>query len=167
MNHLLLKKNVISEQLVKYDYIFAEHGFSPAHQILTRLFREMILAVQESLDQLEVEYVDHRMAKELGIKKAQQILNQLGATKDNIIENKHGDVVLSRSFSAPLSSEALDYFKALQDLEELAAYRLLSGQQVKVEVFFVKTMSVYLNPEEEQHFFERLDEVRMIYKVTI
>ncbi|MEW9672825.1 hypothetical protein [Ammoniphilus sp. 3BR4] len=167
MHHLYLrKKSQAEQQRVQYTYLFDDHGLSPANQILTRLYRQMILAVEESLTAVEVEYVDIFLAKNLGAERAKQLLQLLGATKENIRENKKGEVVLSRSFRAPLTPEALHYFKRMQDLEELSAYALYSDQEKKVEVYFAKHMTVMLNPAEEDRFFKLLEEDRIRYKTV-
>lgn len=167
MHHLYLhKKSFENHQRVQYMYLFADHGLSPANQILTRLFRQMILAVEDRLTAIEVEYIDVFLAKNLGAERSKQLLQLLGATKENIRENKKGDVVLSRRFRAPVTPEALHYFKRIQDLEELSAYALFADQEKKVEVYFAKHMSVTLNPTEEERFLQLLDEDRIRYKTV-
>lgn len=166
MHHLYLRRQKQDDQRVQYTYQFDDHGLSPANQILTRLFRQMILAVEESLTSIEVEYVDVFLAKQLGPQRAKQLLSLLGAKKENIVENKKGEVVLSRIFQAPLTEEALHYFKRIQDLEELSAYALCSVEEKKVEVYFAKFMRVNVNPMEEERFFQLLDEDRIRYKVV-
>lgn len=165
MHHLFLRKKDLSETITSYTYVFGDQGFSPANQIMTRLFREMLLSVEDGLDELEVEYVDIKMAKEMGLTKAKSILGLLGATPENIRMNKREDVVLSRSFRTAISPGALDYFKQLKDLEELSAYRLFSCGQVKLEVYFAKTMSAFVNADEEKSLFQRLQAERLRYKI--
>lgn len=165
MHHLYLMKNKQNEQLTQYTYRFDDQPLSPANQALTRLFRMMILAVEDELTTLEVEYIDHQMLKLVSSKRAQEILSLLGATKDNMIENKKGDVVLSRMFSSPLTPEALHYFKRIQDLEELSAYRLLANSIKKVEVYFAKEMKGWFTPREEEKFLSLMEEERIPIKV--
>lgn len=165
MHHLYLIKSKINATTVQYSYRFEDHTLSPANQVLTRLFRQMILAVEDQLTTLEVEYIDHQMVKLVGSKRAQEILSLLGASKDNIKENKKGDVVLSRSFTAPLTMQALHYFKRIQDLEELSAYRLSSGSNVKIEVYFANEMKGWFTNEEEEKFLAFIAEERIPIKV--
>ncbi len=163
-NLYLHKKNDLSSS-VEYTYRFDEHTYSPANQILTRLFRQMILAVEENLEELEVEYIDAHMAKMLGLRRSQEVLELLGAKRGQVQENKKGNFVLSRTFRVPLTKDALLYFKRIQDLEELNAYRMFAGYQVKVEVYFAKTIKAYLSHEEEAKFMELLREERIPIKV--
>ncbi|RKD25509.1 hypothetical protein BEP19_00760 [Ammoniphilus oxalaticus] len=153
-HHLYLLKNEASDTLTTYTYRFDDHTFSPANQVLTRLFRQMILAVESELTLLEAEYIDHQMVQLVGLKRAQEILALLGANKQNIVENKKENIVLSRSFRVPLTAEALHYFKRIQDLEELSAYRLCSDQTVKVEVYFAKEMKASFTGQEEERFLQ-------------
>lgn len=165
MHHLYLIKNEKNQALSEYIYRFDDHTLSPANQVLTRLFRQMILAVEEELTALEAEYIDHQMVQLVGLKRAQEILSLLGATKDTIKENRKGDVVLSRSFRSQLSPSALHYFKRIQDLEELSAYRLYANDTLKVEVYFGKEMKAQFTPEEEAKFLKLIKEERIPIKV--
>ncbi|MBP1932846.1 hypothetical protein [Ammoniphilus resinae] len=165
VHHLFLRRKEIDQNRINYTYIFQDQPLSPANQIVTRLFRQMILAVEESLDGLEVEYVDAFMAKQMGARRAAELLTLLGANSENITENKRGEVVLSRTFYTNLREEALTYFKQIKDLEDLSAYRFFSGNTMKVEVYFVKTMSIWVNPKEEEKLLALLEEDRIPYKV--
>lgn len=165
MHTLYLHKKKDQSGFIEYIYKFDEHTYSPANQILTRLFRQMIIAVEESLEELEVEYIDTHMAKMLGLRRSQEVLELLGAKRGHIRENKKGDIVLSRIFRVPLTQEALLYLKRIQDLEELNAYRMFSGDRVKVEVYFAKTMKAHFSDEEEVKFIELLREERLPIKV--
>jgi|GEM_PF-5618948 len=165
VHNLFLRRKEIDQNTLQYTYIFQDQPLSPANQIITRLFRQMILAVEESLDGLEVEYVDAFMAKQMGARRAAELLTLLGANSKNITDNKRGEFVLSRTFRTNLREEALVYFKQIKDLEDLSAYRLLSGDTVKVEVYFAKTMSVWVNQKEEEKLLALLEDDRIPYKV--
>lgn len=165
MHSLYLHKKKDPTGLIEYIYRFDEHTYSPANQILTRLFRQMIIAAEESLVDLEVEYIDAHMAKMLGVRRSQEVLELLGAKRGQIRENKKGDFVLSRIFRVPLTKDALLYFKRIQDLEELNAYRMFAGDRVKIEVYFAKTMKAYFTAEEEAKFIDLLKEERLSTKV--
>lgn len=165
MHTLYLHKKKDPFGLIEYIYRFDEHTYSPANQILTRLFRQMIIAAEQSLEELEVEYIDAHLAKMLGLHRSLEVLELLGAKRGTMRENKKGDFVLSRTFRVPLTKEALDYFKRIQDLEELNAYRMFDGDNVKVEVYFAKTMKAHFTDEEEKKFIDLLQEERIPIKV--
>jgi len=165
VHHLYLIKSKTHDHTSQYTYRFDDHTLSTANQVLTRLFRQMLLAVEDGLTTLEVEYMDHHMVKLVGSRRAQEILSLLGASKDNIEENKKGDVVLSRTFRSNLTPEALHYFKRIQDLEELNAYRLIANNTVKVEVYFVKEMKAWFTVEEEERFLGLIEEDRIPIKI--
>lgn len=165
MHHLYLIKTRKSQNVTEYLYRFDDHTLSPANQVLTRLFRQMILAVEDELTSLEAEYIDHQMVQLVGLKRAQEILLLLGANKSNMVENRKGNVVLSRTFKSALTTERLHYFKRIQDLEELSAYRLYTQDSLKVEVYFAKEMKAQFTPEEEKRFIQLIEEDRIPVKI--
>ncbi|WP_134698551.1 hypothetical protein [Ammoniphilus sp. YIM 78166] len=165
MHHLYLRRKQ-NESIIEIEFLFEDHTLSPANQIVTRLFRQMLLAVESKLTTLEVEYVDVLLAKQMGIGRSTELLQRLGATKDNIRENRKENVVLSRSFRAPLSGEALQYFKRIQDLEELSAFSFWALEEKKVEVYFARRISAFFTSLEEAKFLQLLEEDRIRYKIV-
>ncbi len=165
MHHLYLRRKQ-DESKIEFEFLFEDHTLSPANQIVTRLFRQMLLTVESELTTLEVEYVDVLLAKQLGIQRSTELLQRLGATKDNIRENRKGNVILSRSFRAHITEQALHYFKRIQDLEELSAYSFWALGEKKVEVYFARRISAFFTSLEEAKFLQLLEEDRIRYKIV-
>ncbi|GAA4717342.1 hypothetical protein [Brevibacillus fulvus] len=163
MNAITFYTHQEAEQRV-FEYNIYDHNFAPSNLVVRKIFIAMLNTVKKQLTHLEVEYNDKMIADQLG-KRAAEILRLLGATSDNLREQRSGEIVVSRTFQSELTPERFDYFYRLVDLAELPHYRLLAGEQERIEYYFHQYLKLTIPADDEPTFFEQLDEQQVPYQL--
>ncbi len=146
------------------EYSFYENKFAPGNLVVRKVFMAMLSSVKERLTQLEVEYNDVMLAGTLG-KRAGDVLRLLGASKENLRENKQGVTVVSREFQAKLTDERYDFFYTLDDLSRLLHYKFLEENQTRVEFYFGQYLLLVTPLAEEKRFYQELANWQVPYKI--
>ncbi|NGQ97277.1 hypothetical protein G3578_19240 [Brevibacillus sp. SYP-B805] len=147
-----------------YEYNFYDHQFAPTNLVVRKILMAMLESVREQLTHLEVEYNDKMLADKLG-KRAGELLRFLGAARENLQENRSGDVVVSRQFRAELTPERYDYFYQMKDVSELSHYRLLAGERERIVFYFNRYLLLQLPIGDEERFYAALTERQVPYKI--
>ncbi len=164
MNAVLFYRHIQGQHVI-LEYNFYDNKFAPSNLVVRKILMAMLDTFGERLNKLEVEYNDAMLIEKLG-RKAGETLRILGATKVNTKENRSGDIVVSRSFTAPLTDERYAFFYQLLDLSSLPHYRLYQGEQVRIVFYFNQYLAIYLLPEEEELFFAKCQERSLPYTVN-
>jgi hypothetical protein len=146
------------------EYNFYDHQFAPTNLVVRKILMAMLESVKEQLTHLDVEYNDKMLADKLG-KRAGELLRFLGAARDNLTENRSGDVVVSRRFRAELTPERYEYFYQMKDVSELSHYRLLAGERERIVFYFNRYLLLQIPIAEEERFYAGLTERQVPYKV--
>lgn len=154
-----------SEGDIVFEYNFYDNTFAPSNLVVRKVFMAMLASIHFRLTHLEVEYNDSMIADKLG-KRAGEILRLLGATSDNLKEEKSGDVVVSRMFRAELTPERYGYFYHLLDISELPHYKLLENEKERIVFYFNQYVKLSLPSGEETLFYAKLREFQVPYKLV-
>jgi len=164
MNAIVLYRQTIGEE-ASYEYNFYDNKFAPSNLVVRKVLMAMLSAARGRLTHLQVEYNDLMLAEKLG-RRAGELLRFLGASKENLQEQRSGEVVVSRTFRAELTPERYDYFYHLKDVSELSHYRLLEGETDRVVFYFNQYLLVQLPVAEEERFLEALTELQVPYRMV-
>ncbi len=146
------------------EYNFYDHQFAPTNLVVRKVLMAMLASVKERLTHLEVEYNDRMLADKFG-KRASELLRFLGASKENMRENRNGDEVISRIFRAELTDERYDYFYQLKDVSELSHYRLLEESRDRVVFYFNRYLMIRIPLAEEESFYQQLAQLQVPNRV--
>lgn len=146
------------------EYNFYDHQFAPTNLVVRKVLMAMLASVKERLTHLEVEYNDRMLADKFG-KRASELLQFLGASKDNMRENRSGNDVISRTFRAEITGERYEYFYHLQDVSELSHYRLLEQSQDRVVFYFNRYLMIRIPLAEEDSLYQQLSHLQVPVQV--
>jgi hypothetical protein len=146
------------------EYNFYDHQFAPTNLVVRKVLMAMLAAVKARLTHLEVEYNDQMLADKFG-KRASELLRLLGATRENVRENRSGEQVISRTFRAELTAERYDYFYQLKDVAELSHYRLLEDSRERIVFYFNRYLAIRLPLAEEQQLYQQLATQQVPYQI--
>ncbi|MFY0544620.1 hypothetical protein [Brevibacillus sp. H7] len=155
-----------SDKEVAFEYNFFDNQFAPGNLVVRKVLMSMLNSVRQRLTHLEVEYNDSMLADKLGAKRAGELLRFLGATRENRRDNRSGEIVVSRTFRAELTSERFEYFYNLLDVSELSHYRLLEGERDRIVFYFTQYLLLRCPSEESALFLKQLDDMQVPYKLV-
>ncbi|MCF6093460.1 hypothetical protein L1765_05600 [Microaerobacter geothermalis] len=155
MTHLRLKKKKNADGHWTVIFHFAEHPWSPSNLVIRKLFYGVLQSLQDVITHFEVEYSDYLLAQKMGLEKSVDCLLRLGATKENIIEKKEGNAVISRLFKAPMTEDRFHFFDNWLDLEQFSNVRFFNDNQLKIEIFYTDYIKMELNEAELQGVTEK------------
>lgn len=164
MNAIVFYTHGSGEDVI-FEYNFYDNTFAPSNLVVRKVFMAMLASIHFRLTHLEVEYNDSMLADKLG-KRAAEILRLLGASGENMRENKSGDVVVSRQFRAELTPERYGYFYHLIDISELPHYKLLQGDKGRIVFYFNQYLKLSLPQGDETLFYAKLREFQIPYKLV-
>jgi len=142
------------------EYNFYDHQFAPTNLVVRKVLMAMLSSVKERLTHLEVEYNDRMLAEKFG-KRASELLRFLGASKENVRENRSGEEVISRTFRAELTAERYEYFYLLKDVSELSHYRLQDQSQDRIVFYFNRYLLIRIPLAEEEQLYQQLKELQV------
>jgi hypothetical protein len=162
MNAIVFYTHDAEDEII-YEYNFYDNKFAPGNLVVRKIFMAMLNASRHLLTHLEVEYNDAMLVEKMG-KRAAELLRFLGANKENVRENKSGEVVVSRVFRAELTEERFAYFYHLTDLSQLAHYRLLQGDNERIVFYFNQYLKLCIPKAEEHLFLAQLKELQVPYR---
>ncbi|WP_019122026.1 hypothetical protein [Brevibacillus massiliensis] len=148
----------------RLEYDFYENQFAPTNLVVHKVFRAMLDSVRRRLDRLEVEYNDSLLAEKLG-RRAGEVLRFLGASRDNLVDHRSGDVVVSRSFHAELTEERFQYFYKLLDVAQFPRFRLSEGERERILFHFGQYLLLRIPLAEERQFYDQLESWQVPYKI--
>lgn len=147
------------------EYNFYDNQFAPSNLVVRKIFLAMLESTHARLNRLELEYNDLMIAEKLG-RKAAEVLRFLGASSDNMNENRSGDILVSRTFEADLSEERSRFFYELVDLSDFMHYRLKEGKRDRIVFYFSQYLMVQLPFSEEQRFYDQLQNMQVPFQVV-
>ncbi|WCK53370.1 hypothetical protein PP175_18720 [Aneurinibacillus sp. Ricciae_BoGa-3] len=156
MQYIYLQRKELADGRLEYTYHFDDHGLSPNNLVLRNLFYTMLDTAGPEVDTVEVEYSDTAMAKQLGINRAVEWLQVMGAADGEQKEYWKEGVLLSRTFCAAATPERLAYLHAMKELDEVYRIRLLGDGDEKIHLYFAKTLSLRLDRKKEEIFLQLL-----------
>jgi hypothetical protein len=165
MNAIVFYMHVSAGEIT-YEYNFYDNKFAPGNLVVRKVLMAMLSATKHRLSHLEVEYNDKMLADKMGAKRAAELLRFLGAARDNIRENRSGEVVVSRQFRSELTPERYAYFYHLLDVSELSHYRLLEQDAERIVFFFTQYLLLRCPEPEAQAFLKQLDDFQVPYKLV-
>jgi hypothetical protein len=165
MQYIYLQRKELANGKLQYTYYFDDHGLSPNNLVLRNLFNSMLDTAGQEIDTLEVEYSDTAMAKQLGINRAVQWLQVMGAAGAEQKEYWKEGVLLSRTFTAAVTKERLDYLHAMKELDEVYRIKLLGDGEEKIHLYFAKTLSYRLDTKKEESFLQLLLDRNVPHKI--
>lgn len=151
---------------VSFEYNIFDNQFSPSNLAVRKVLMAMLESVHGRLSHLEVEYNDQMLADKWGAKRSAEWLVFLGAAKENRRDNRSGDIVVSRTFRAPLTQERYAFFYNLQDISVFPHYRLQEEEQERVVFYFSRYLQLLAPLKEAERFLARLDEFQLPYKIV-
>lgn len=165
MQYLYLHR-LPEKESVRYVYRFDDHPLSPNNLVLRNLFRCMLEAGEEDIDQIEIEYSDTATAKLMGVERAVQMLTLLGAREAaEQAENWQGGVLLSRTFAVPATPARMEYLRHIRELDEVYRIRLSGNEAEKVHLYFAQTLTCLLTREQEGVFISFLAQRNVPHKI--
>jgi hypothetical protein len=165
MNAIVFYTHVSADE-ISYEYNFYDNKFAPGNLVVRKIWMAMLNATKHRLTHLEVEYNDKMLADKMGAKRAGELLRFLGATRDNIRENRSGEVVVSRHFRSELTAERYEYFYHLLDVSELSHYRLLEQDAERIVFYFNQYLLLRCPEPEAQAFVQQLEAFQVPYKLV-
>jgi hypothetical protein len=154
-------------EATSFEFNVFDNQFATENLAVRKVLMSMLESVRNSLTDLEIEYNDSMLAEKMGARRAGELLRFLGATKENSRENRSSGVVVSRTFTAPLTEERYDYFYNLTDIATLAHYRLKEADQDRIVFYFTRYLQL-IAPDQTSvdTFLNRLDAFSLPYKLV-
>ncbi|MFM1654402.1 hypothetical protein ACI7RC_20245 [Brevibacillus sp. B_LB10_24] len=148
----------------RLEYNFYENQFAPTNLVVHKVFRAMLESVRQRVDRLEVEYNDSLLAEKLG-RQAGEVLRFLGASRENLVDHKSGDVVVSRSFRAELTEERYQYFYKLLDVALFPRFGLSEGEREHISFHYGQYLLLRIPLAEERQFYDQLEGWQVPYQI--
>lgn len=164
MQGIVLSRNENAGEAV-ITYSFYDNKFASGNLVVRKLYMAMLSSVQTRLSHVEIEYNDLMVADTLG-NRAGEVLRRLGASKDNLRENRSGDTIVSRTFRSELTEDRYNYLFYFDDLARLAHYSFLEGDVVRVHFYFSQFLQLQIPLEEESRFYQELTKAQVPYKLV-
>ncbi|MGC5327581.1 hypothetical protein [Brevibacillus sp. SYSU BS000544] len=159
---VLQRKEHAGEAIITYS--FYDNKFASGNLVVRKLYMAMLTSVEQRLSHIEVEYNDLMVAETLG-KRAAEVLQRLGATKDNLRENRSGDTIVSRIFRSELTEDRYSYLYYFDDLARLAHYSFLEEDVTRVHFYFSQYLELQIPLAEEENFYQELTNAQVPYKL--
>lgn len=160
---VLSRKENSGEAVIAYS--FYDNKFASGNLVVRKLYMAMLTSVRDILSHVEIEYNDIMVAETLG-KRAGEVLQRLGATKENLRENRSGDTIVSRTFKSELTEDRYDYLFYFDDLARLPHYSFLEGDVSRVHFYFSQFLQLQIPLEEEENFYQELTKAQVPYKLV-
>lgn len=165
MNAIRIYRQQTEGEMV-FSYNVYEHPFAPTNLVVRKLFVAMLDAARPRLTHVRIEYNDLQLAEKLG-KRAGEVLHQLGASRETIRENKNEKgITYSRTFTAELTEERMDYFYQLKDIAQFPFYALLEGERQRVWFYFNQYLALALPESEHGLFTDCLQQAQLSYTIV-
>ncbi|MEJ8544000.1 hypothetical protein [Brevibacillus borstelensis] len=149
-----------------YEYNIYDNKFSPSNLAVRKVLMAMLESVHQRLTHLEIEYNDQMLADSWGAKRSAEWLLSLGASRENMRENRSGDVIVSRQFRAPMTPERYHFFYTLNDVSAFPHYRLQEGEADRIVFYFSRYLQLVAPHEEAEAFLSQLEEFQLPYKIV-
>lgn len=166
MNAIILYTRSQGET-TSFEFNVFDNQFATENLAVRKVLMAMLEAVQSHLTDMEVEYNDSMLVEKIGAKRAGELLRFLGATKEGMRDNLSNDVVVSRTFMAPLTQERYNYFYNLTDIAQLSHYRLKEGETDRIVFYFTRYLQLIApNEASRQAFLDKLEAFSLPYKLV-
>lgn len=165
MQAITLYRKSLGED-VSFEYNIYDNKFSPSNLAVRKVLMAMMDSVRARLTHLEVEYNDRMLADNWGAKRSAEWLVLLGATKENMQENRSGDIVVSRKFRAPMTDESYEFFYTRTDISVFPHYRMQEEEADRIVFYFFRYLQLIAPRRESAAFLAGLEKIQLPYKVV-
>ncbi len=148
-----------------YRFVVSEHNLSPSNLLVRKLFYFLLDVFAGSLKEFSVEYSDYELAAGLGIEKSREMLTLLGADQVEVFENRSGQKVVSRKFTAPLTGERRQFFYSLLDLRRFIRLQFFTRQGMAVDIHFGDIIQFVSFDGNDTKFFSELEKSKIPFEI--
>lgn len=148
-----------------YRFIVSEHNLSPSNLLVRKLFYFLLDVFAERIKEFSVEYSDYELAAGMGIEKSRDMLTLLGADRVKVKENRSGQNVVSRQFTAPFTTERRNFFYTLLDLRRFIGIQFFSQQGLVVDIRFGDIIQFISFDGDDIKFFDELEKSKIPYEI--